>query len=159
MTQYHPASLSFRAEQSRVEKSPSSNDAPVFQHRSRNLFINSFLSDMTPLYSKRTGNFSHTVSYPACHLCASHRQETFRKQFPVRLATAVFHTDRKLFANSFLSGMTPLCRNTGRKPFAYSFLPHMTPLYSIPTGNFSQTVSYPACHLCFLHLFTSPPAY
>ena len=72
MTQCHLASLSLRAEQSGVEKSPSSNDAPVFQHRSRNLFINSFLSDMTPLYSKRTGNFSHTVSYPACHLCFSH---------------------------------------------------------------------------------------
>lgn len=68
------------------------------------------------------------VSCPTWHHCVSLWQETFRKQFPVRLDTIAFLSDRKLFASSFLSGLTPL-RFT-------------------PTGNFSQAVFLTPWLLC-----------
>ena len=81
---------------------------------------------MTPLCFLPTGNCSRMVSYSAWHRCVSYRQETFRVRFPTRHDTAVFLTDRKLFA--------------------YSFLLDMTPRWFLPTGNFSQKVSYSAWH-------------
>ena len=104
------------------------NCPQVNVNRSCGALPRSFLSDLVPLRFTLTGNFSQAVSCPAWHHCVSLRQETFYKQFLVRLGTIAFHSDRKLFASSFLSGLTPL-RFT-------------------PTGNFSQAVSYPAGHYC-----------
>lgn len=64
--------------------------------------------------------------------------------FHARHDTAVFLTDRKLFANSFLLSVTPMLFLTDRKLFAYSFLLSMTPLCFMPTGNYSRIVSYSA---------------
>ena len=60
------------------------------------------------------GAVEHCVSYP---------QETIRKRFPIRLDAMVLHTDRKLFAKGFLSGLTLRC--------------------FMPTGNYSRRVSHP----------------
>ncbi len=68
------------------------------------------------------------VSYSAWDRCVSYRQETGCAGFPIRLDTAVLHTDRKLFAYGFLSDLAPVC--------------------FIPTGNYSRMVSYPAWHCC-----------
>ena len=62
------------------------------------------------------------VSYPAWDDDKSSWQETVCEWFPIRRGTKVIHSDRKLFAYSFLSGM-------GR-------------LRIIATGNYSRMVSY-----------------
>ena len=49
------------------------------------------------------------VSHSTWCRCVSYRQETIRKWFPIRHGSIAFHTDGKLFAYSFLSGMAPLC--------------------------------------------------
>ena len=54
----------------------------------------------------------------------STRQETICKGFPIRHGIEVLHSGRKLYAKSFLHGMT-------RK-------------LSVATGNYSQKVSYTA---------------
>ena len=120
----HPAwcrCVSYRQETFR-EWFPIRHGAATF-HTGRKLFAYSFLSGMAPLRFISIGNYSHIVSCPAWLHCVSSRQETFRKWFPIRHDTTVFHTDRKLFANGFLSGMTPLC--------------------FIAAGNFLRIVSYP----------------
>ena len=55
------------------------------------------------------GNCLRRVSYPAWDGCVSYRQETVCAGVPVRLGTMAFHTDRKLFAYGFLSGLAPMC--------------------------------------------------
>ena len=60
--------------------------------------------------------------------CVSYGQETGCKKFPVRRGSTVFLTDRKLFANSFLSGIASLC--------------------FISIGNYLRMVSYPAWLHC-----------
>ena len=92
----------------------------------RKLFANSFLFGMTLWCFLLTGNYLLKVSYSAWHYCLSCRQETICELFPIRLGTTAFHTNRKLFANCFLPGMTLW--------------------YSLPTGNYLRIVSYPAWH-------------
>ena len=106
---------------------PIRHDAIAF-HLNRKLFANGFLSGIAPLRFIPAGNFLRIVSCPAWLHCVSCRQETFREWFPIRHGTIAFHTDRKLFANGFLSGMTPLC--------------------FIATGNFLRIVSYPTWCRC-----------
>ena len=60
--------------------------------------------------------------------CVSYGQETGCKKFPVRLGSTAFLTDRKLFPNSFLSGLVPLC--------------------FISIGNYLRMVSYPVWFHC-----------
>ena len=121
-------------------------------HAGRKLFANGFLSDMISLCFMPAGNCSRIVSCPTWLHCVSHRQETFRREisrlrfaalemtgaagrhcasyrretvcewFPIRHDTFVFHSDRKLLANSFPLDMTPLC--------------------FIPTGNRLRMVSH-----------------
>ena len=106
-------------------------------HTGRKLSAYSFLSDMVPLRFSSIGNYSQMVSYPAWFHCVSYRQETIRPEIsrlrfaPLEMTerhgAIAFHTDRKLFANGFLSGMVPL--------------------RFISTGNYSRIVSYPTwCH-------------
>ena len=71
------------------------------------------------------------VSCPAWDGCVSYRQETIRVWFPIRLGTAVLHTDRKLFAYGFLFGLRQMC--------------------FIPTGNYLRRFSYSAWHCCVSH--------
>ena len=66
------------------------------------------------------------VSYSAWLHGVSCPQETVGKRFPVRLDSMVFHTDRKLFAYSFLFGLAPL--------------------HFISAGNYSRKVSCPTWH-------------
>ena len=95
-------------------------------HISRKLFAYGFLSGLGQMCFIPTGNYSRMVSCPIWHCCVSYRQETVCVWFPIRLGTAVFHTDRKLFAYGFLLDMASMC--------------------FIPTGNYSRIVSYPAWH-------------
>ena len=97
-------------------------------HTGRKLFAYSFPSGMAPLRFISTGNFSQIVSYPAWRHCVSSQQETFHKWFPIRHGAIAFHTGRKLFANGFPFGMTPLC--------------------FISVGNYPQMVSPPAWRHC-----------
>ena len=97
-------------------------------HIGRKLFVYGFLSGLALLRFIPTGNYSRMVSYPAWDGCVSYRQETVCAGFPIRLGTAVFHTDRKLFAYDFLSDLAPVC--------------------FIPTGNYSRMVSCPIWHCC-----------
>ena len=90
----------------------------------RKLFAKGFLFDMTLWLSLPTGNCLRKVSYPAWHHGCHYRQETIRERFPIRLDTMAVPTDRKLFAKGFLFGLAPWL--------------------SLPTGNCSQKVSYPA---------------
>ena len=75
----------------------------------RKLFAYGFLSDLIPWCFIPIGNYSRMVSCPAWLHGFPYRQETFCLWFPVRLDSMVFHTDRKLFAYGFLSGLAPLC--------------------------------------------------
>ena len=68
------------------------------------------------------------VSYSAWDRCFSYRQETIRVWFPIQLGTDVFHTDRKLFAKGFLSGLALL--------------------RFISAGNCLRMVSYSAWYQC-----------
>ena len=95
----------------------------IVLHTNRKPFASSFLSAMAPLRFTPVGNLSQAVSCPPWLHCASPQQETFCKQFPVRHGSIVFHTNRKLFAYSFLLGMALLCFTS--------------------TGNFSPIVSCP----------------
>ena len=82
---------------------------------------------------------------------------SFMFQFPVRLGTIAFHSDRKLFASSFLSGLA-LLRFTPTGNFFASSLPHaMTSLCFTLTGN------APSCEIVkknigytFPHVFRVP---
>ena len=109
--------------------SPTRHGFTVF-HLGRKLFAHSFLSDIAPLCFTPAGNLLQTVSCPTWLHCASHQQETFRIQFPIRHSSIAFHLSRKPFANSFLSAMAPLCFT--------------------PTGNFSLTVSHSTWHHTYL---------
>ena len=97
-------------------------------HISRKLFAYGFLSGLALLCFIPIGNYLRMVSYSAWDGCVSYRQETVCKGFPVRFGTAVFHTDRKLFAYGFLSDMAPMC--------------------FISVGNYSRMVSYSTWHQC-----------
>ena len=107
-------------------------------HTGRKLSANSFPSGIAPLRFITAGNFSAgDFSTPlrsarndrtAWPHCVSSRQETFREWFPIRHGSIAFHHGRNLFAYSF--------------PF------DMVPLRFIPTGNYSQMVSYPAWLHC-----------
>ena len=127
------------------------------------LFAKGFLFDLAPWRFFPTGNYSRRVSCPTWLHGFPYRQETFCLWFPVRLDSMVFHTDRKLFAYGFLSGLapwyslptgncspgdfsTPLEMTKGlgskvfltdRKLFAKGFLFGLAPWCSLPTGNFS----------------------
>jgi hypothetical protein len=92
----------------------------------RKLLAKGFLSGVTLWLSLPTGNCSQKVSYPAWHHGYPYRQETVRVKFPIRLGTMAVLTDRKLFAKGFLSGLALWL--------------------SLPTGNYSRKVSYPAWH-------------
>jgi len=97
-------------------------------HTDRKLFAKGFLSDLALLCFISVRNYLRMVSYSAWDGCVSYRQETIRVWFPIRLGTAAFHTDRKLSAYGFLSGLALL--------------------RFIPTGNYPRMVSYPAWHCC-----------
>ena|GEM_PF-839222 len=128
--------VSYRQENSRPEISRlrfaplemTERHVTIAFHLSRKPFAYSFLSDMIPSCFIAAGNFSRIVSCPAWLHCVSYRQETFCVSFPVRHGSIAFHTDRKLFAYGFPSGMTPLC--------------------FIAAGNYSQMVSCPAWLHC-----------
>ena len=49
-------------------------------------------------------------------------------RFPVRLSSAAFYADRKLFANGFLLAMAPMALLSNRKLFAKGFPPDMASL-------------------------------
>ncbi len=143
-------------------------------HTGRKLFAYGFLSGLAPWHFIPAGNCLRMVSYSAWDRCVSYRQETVCVGFPIRLGTAVLHTDRKLFAYGFLSDMAPMCFisvgnclrrvsysawdrcvsyrqetvcvwfpirldtavfHTDRKLFAYGFLLDMASMCFIPTGN------------------------
>ena len=87
----------------------------------RKHFANSFLSVYYTIVPCRTGNFSQTVSCRYDSQSFHVGQETIRKQFPVAMIRNRSMSDRKPFANSFLS----LCCT----------------IVSRRIGNFSQTVS------------------
>ena len=97
-------------------------------HTDRKLFAKGFPLDMASMCFMTTGNCLRMVSYSAWDRCVSYRQETIRVWFPIRLGTAAFYTDRKLFAYGFLSGLGQMC--------------------FIPTGNYLRMVSCPAWHRC-----------
>ena len=97
-------------------------------HTDRKLFAKGFLFSLGQMCFIPTGNCLQRVSCPAWHCCVSYRQETIRVWFPVRLGTDVFHTDRKLFAYGFLSGLAPW--------------------HFIPAGNCLRMVSYSAWDRC-----------
>ena len=111
--------------------------APLRFITAGNFFAYSFLSGMAPLRFIPAGNFSRMVSCPAWHHCVSSRQETLREWFPIRHGSIAFHLNRKLLANSFPSGMTPLCFIAAGNFFANGFLSGMAPLCFISAGNLS----------------------
>ena len=76
------------------------------QHTDRKLVVRSFLSGMGQKFSILTGNCLRIVSYPAWDRGGAHRQETVCKRFSIRHGAGVEHSDRKLLAKGFLSGMT-----------------------------------------------------
>ena len=96
---------------------PTRHGADVL-HIGRKLFAYGFLFGLGQMCFIPTGNYLRMVSCPIWHCCVSYRQETVCVWFPVRFGTAVFHTDRKLFAYGFLSDLALLC--------------------FIPTGNFLE---------------------
>ena len=97
-------------------------------HTDRKLFAQGFLFGLGQMCFIPTGNYLRMVSYPAWDRCVSYRQETVCVWFPTRHGINVFHTDRKLFAYGFLSGLAPW--------------------HFIPTGNYLRMVSYPAWRRC-----------
>ena len=97
-------------------------------HTDRKLFAYGFLFGLGQMCFVSTGNYLRMVSCPTWRQCVSYRQETICEGFPVRFSTAVFHTDRKLFA--------------------YGFLLDMALLRFIPTGNYSRMVSCSAWDRC-----------
>ena len=156
-------------------------------HTDRKLFAQGFLSDLALLCFIPTGNCLRRVSYSAWDGCVSYRQETIRVWFPIRLGTAAFYIDRKLFAKGFLFGLGQMCFiptgnysrmvscpawdgcvsyrqetirvwspirlgtaafHTDRKLFAYGFLFGLRQMCFIPTGNCLRMVSCPTWHRC-----------
>ena len=80
----------------------------------RKLFANSFLSGMVPLRVIPTGDFSTPLRCArndsrAWRRCESYRWETVCGRFPVRRGVTAFHLSKKLLANSFPSGIAPMC--------------------------------------------------
>ena len=169
----------FRPEISRLRFAPlemtERHGAAVF-HTNKKLFMKGFLFGIAPSCFITAGNFLRIVSYPAWLHCISYRQETFCKWFPIRHSSIAFHTGRKLFVYSFLSGMVPLrftsighysqmvpirhgsiAFHTGRKLFAYGFPSGIAPLRFISIGNFSQMVPIRHGSIAFhLHRKLSP---
>ena len=78
-------------------------------HTDRQLFAYGFLFSLGQMCFISVGNYSRMVSYSAWDRCVSYRQETVCVWFPIRHGTDVFHTDRKLFAYGFLSGLGRMC--------------------------------------------------
>ena len=156
-------------------------------HTDRKLFAKGFLFSLGQMCFIPTGNCLRRVSYSAWDRCVSYRQETVCVWFPIRLGTAAFHTDRKLFAYGFLSDMAPMCfisvgnylrmvsypawdgcvsyrqetvcagfpirldtavLHTDRKLFAYGFLFSLGQMCFIPTGNYSRMISCPTWRQC-----------
>ena len=115
-------SISYRQE-TFCEGFPVRLDSTVFLTH-RKLFAYSFLSALAPWRFLPAGNCSRRVSHSAWLYGVACPQETVGERFPVRLDSTVFLTDRKLFA--------------------YSFLSDLTPWFSLPTGNCSRMVSCPA---------------
>ena len=122
-------SLAYRQE-TISEKFPIRHETEV-QYTDRKLFAKGFLSGMGQVWSIAVGNCLRKVFHPAWGRCTAHRQETVCKRFPVRHETEVQHTDRKLFANSFLSGMGQV--------------------WSIAVGNCLRKVFHPAWGRCTAH--------
>ena len=108
--------VSYRQETIRVQF-PIRHGSIAF-HLHRKLLANGFLSGMAPLRFITAGNFWRMVSHPAWLHCVSSQQETIRPEIsrlrfaPLEMTerhgAIAFHTDRKLFANGFPSGMAPL---------------------------------------------------
>ena len=75
----------------------------------RKLLANSFLFDVGTLCFSSIGNCLRIVSCSVWGWCDSSEQETICEWFPVRHGDIVLHLNRKLFADSFLSGVGPMC--------------------------------------------------
>jgi hypothetical protein len=99
-TPWSHALLSFRAEQSGVEKSPGEQFPVDKQHHgakpNRKPFANSFLWARNAMESRRTGNPSRTVSCGQATPWSQGGQETIGEQFPVGKKRHGAKADRKL---------------------------------------------------------------
>ena len=71
----------------------------------RKLLATSFLSGVGKMMFIAMGNSWRKVSYPAWGRRFSHRQETACEKFPARRREDGIHSNRKLFATGFLSGV------------------------------------------------------
>ena len=69
-------------------------------------FVKSFLFGMGQKCFIAAGNYLRRVSYSAWDRSVSKRQETICEKFPTRHDTEAAHSDGKLYAKSFLYGMT-----------------------------------------------------
>ena len=136
------------------EKFPVRHGALV-EHSDRKLFADSFPSGVGHWWSIATGNCSRIVSCPTWDhwwsmaagnywRIVSHsawgsggawRQETGCGRFPVWHGAVVEHSDRKLFADSFLSDLGPLEKHGGRKLLAKGFPFSVGRLRIISIGN------------------------
>ena len=109
-------------------------------HTDRKLFAYGFLFSLAPVCFMTTGNYSRMVSYPTWRQCVSYRQETICKGFPVRFGTAVFHTDRKLFAYGFLLDMASMCfmptGNCPTVPLAHQLTSPLSPTQTVRPAGF-----------------------
>ena len=88
----------------------------------RKLYANSFLPLCCTIVSCRTGNLSQTVSCRYDSQSSHAGQETFRKQFPAPVIRNRHMTNRKLFANSFLSLCCTIVSRRIGNFYANSFL-------------------------------------
>ena len=79
----------------------------VVYHGNRKLWAKGFLSGLEPWRIMASGNYGHKVSSPTWGHGVSKRQETMDKKFPLRLGAMAYQSVRKLWANSFLSGLGP----------------------------------------------------
>ena len=153
-------------------------------HLNRKLLANSFLSGMRlwciistgndwrkvscPTWGlwciNSAGNYWRKVSRPTWGYGASSQQETISEQFPVRHVSSGIHLNRKLLANSFLSGMglmriistgnywrkvsCPACEQwepTQQETICRPFPVRHGAMFTISIGNYWRTVSCPAC--------------
>ena len=157
MTQCHLASLSFRAEQSGVEKSPTTHDT--------NNNTAGDLSTLRQQYRVHLSPYRHVSPLEMTIAAGSFiviPGKSADDTIPSRtiVISRVGSGGPKSPSSYDTTVPPPLCHFERNAVESRNLLPHMTPLYfNTAAGNFSHTVSYPACHLCFSHLFTSPPAY